>query len=797
MKVILEGKYIIRILFMICSTLVWSQHTISGSVNDEESKPIAYANLLLLKAKDSVFVNGTSSNDLGDFKFEDIKNGNYILKTSYVGFEDHYRFLEISESKILDKIVLVESVESLSEIELVYNKPTVKREVDRLVFNVENTSLSEGNMIDVLRSTPSVLLIDDALLVKGNKPIVYINDRKVHLSSTELLDLLEGTSASNIKSVQVITNPSAKYDADSGVVINIEMSKNLVTGYNGTLFTNYTQGVFPKINFGTSQYFKSSKFDVFINYSYNKIKENRESQEFIFYSDENWDTNLNRNTWLETHNFGVNLDYKLGSKSTIALSANTQFLPYFKYLTNGIASITGDTDFNAIRSHNISRDHKQNLGFDLDYINELNENSKLTWNSHYTNYNYDRNQKVNSKYISMNSIYDTTAFNTLANQDTDILTSQVDYSTKLNETSSIETGIKFSDIKTESGINHFDIIGNQSVFSDINSNIFNYNENIYAGYLSYGFSNKKWNIKAGIRAEQTALTNSSPETDKLKQDYFEIFPTANFSYQFSEKINTYVTYKRSIERPNYSNLNPFKFYLNDYTVVTGNPELRPVFNNQFLLGTTVNDKFTFEVYYRSYENNIFELPLQNNSTNIITYTPLNIDETVEIGFDFETYFDVSDNWFLYFGTSIFNFNDKGSLFGSNIQRDKWSNYSVLTNDFTFLKDKSLIASLSFVYVGKTIQGLQVVNSRMHSDLSIKKTIFKGKGVLSLAFSDLLNDQDFVVTTKFLDQNSKLYTNLDNRYVKLGFRYKFGNSRLSANQRSTSKEELNRLDKKDY
>ena len=797
MKVILEGKYIIRILFMICSTLVWSQHTISGSVNDEESNPIAYANLLLLEAKDSVFVNGTSSNDFGNFKFEDIKNGNYILKTSYVGFEDHYRILEISESKTLDKVVLIESVESLSEVELVYNKPTVKREVDRLVFNVENTSLSEGNIIDVLRSTPGVLVFDDALLVKGYNPVIYINDRKVHLSSTELLDLLEGTSASNIKSVQVITNPSAKYDADSGKVINIEMSKNLVTGYNGNLFTNYTQGVFPKYNFGTSHYYKNSKLDVFVNYSYNKNKENRDSQEHIYYPNENWETNLNRNTWFETHNLGVNLDYELGAKSTIALAANTQFLPYFKYLTNSRASITGNTDFESIESQNLSKDYKHNLGFDLDYIYKFSENSKLIWNSHYTNYDYERDQKVNSKYVLMNSIYDTTAYKTLANQDTGIITSQIDFSVKISETSSLESGIKFSDIKTESTINHFDIIDNHSVFNEINSNIFNYKENIYAGYLSYGFSKEKWKIKAGIRAEQTSLENSSSETDKNKQDYFEIFPTANFSYQISEKTNAYLTYKRSIQRPNYSNLNPFKFYLNDNTVVTGNPDLKPVFNNQILLGTTIKDKFTFEVYYRSYKNNIFELPLQDNSTNIITYTPINIDETIEIGFDFETYFDVSDNWFLYFGTSVYNFDDKGTVFGSNVQRDKWSNYSILSNDLTFLKDKSLIANLSLIYVGANVQGLQKIDSRLASDLSIKKTILKGKGVLSLSFSDLLNEQDFVITTKFLDQNSKLYTNYDNRYVKLGFRYKFGNSRLSTNQRSTSKEELNRLDKKDY
>lgn len=797
MIAILGRKYIVRILLMICSTLVWSQHTISGSIIDTETKPIAYANILLLKANDSTFVNGTSSDDFGQFNMEDVATGTYILKTSYVGFNDNFKTVDISESQKIDSIILTESVESLKEVEIVYNKPTLKREVDKLVFNVENTSLSEGNMMDVLKSTPSVIVIDDALMVKGITPIVYINDRKIHLTSSELVELLGGTSASNIKSVQVITNPSAKYDADSGVIINIQMSKNLVTGYNGNLFTNYTQGVFLKWNFGTSHYFKSSKVDVFVNYSYNKNKENRESKETILYPIEEWTTNLNRNTWLETHNIGLNLDFKINPKNTISLAANTQFLPYFKYATNSEATIVSNPDFDEINSHNLSRDHKHNLGFDLDYNYNLNENSKITWNTHFTNYNYDRYQNVKSVYFNSGTYFNNTTFRTNADQKTEILTSQIDFTSTLSETSSLDAGVKFSKINTESGIDQYDIISGVSTYNDLNSDNFEYNENIYAAYISYIYSSEKWNFNAGLRAENTNLDNVSSGSFKSNQEYFELFPTANISYQVSEKVNSYLTYKRSIQRPNYVNLNPFKFYLNDNTIVTGNPELKPVFIDRFLVGTTINDKYTFEVYYRSYKNNIFELPLQNNVDNNVTYTPLNINKTVEIGIDFETHFDVTDNWFLYFGTSTYNFDDKGTLFGSKVQRDKWANYSILTNDFTFLKDKSLVANLSLIYIGENVQGLQVVDSRILSDLSLKKTILKGKGVLSLAISDLLNDHDFRVTTKFLDQNSRLFSNLDNRYIKLGFRYKFGNSRLSTNQRSTSREERMRLNQKNY
>lgn len=782
---------------MICSTFVWSQHTVSGSLKDTESKPVAYANVLLLKSLDSTFVNGTSSNEKGVFTLDNVTSGDYILKASFVGYEDKFKAIQVEGNIDLQAIILKESVESLSEVEIVYKKPSVKKEVDRLVFDVENSSLSEGNMMDVLKSTPSVLVIDDALMVKGNAPAVYINDRKVHLSASELVELLEGTSATNIKSVQVITNPSSKYDADSGVVVNIVMSKNLVTGYNGNAFTNFTQGVFPRMNIGTSHYFKGSKVDLFFNYSYNSNKINRDSEEHIFYPTETWKTNLNRNTYSETHNIGFNFDYELNNKSTIALAATTQFLPYYKYKTNGEAEIEGNSFYDEMKSHNLSRDQKHNMGFDLDYILNISEKSKFTWNSHYTDYHYDRDQEVNSIYYDLSSLFGETAFNTRADQTTRIFTSQIDYSTSFNENSSFDAGLKYSDVEAQSEIDHYDVFNGITIYNGDYSDNFEYNENVLAAYVNYNYNNEKWSFQAGLRAEQTNIDNLSSTSERNKQDYFKIFPTANLSYQWSESVNTYFTYKRSLQRPNYSNLNPFKFYLNDITIITGNPDLQPVFSNTFLIGTTLNDKFTFEVHYKTHKNNIFELPLQDNIENNITYTPLNIDETIEIGIDFETYFDITNSWFLYFGTSTFNFNDKGDFFGSNVQLDKWANYSILSNDFTFLKDKSLTANLTLIYISENVQGLQSVDSRFLSDISIKKSILKGKGVLSLAVSDLFNQQDFFVSTKFLDQNSTLFTNLDNRYIKLGFRYKFGNNRLSTNQRSTNKEERNRLNQNNH
>lgn len=787
------------LIFLVFSSIGWSQtFSVAGSVKDLNNQPVAFANILMLQSNDSTAVTGTSSDENGNFVISNLIPETYILKTSFIGYKDYFKPINLLENISNMSIVLEESVEALNEVQITVKKPTLKREADRLIFKVENTALSQGNLVEVLRSTPGVLVLDDAILVRNSTPTVYVNDRRVHLSSSELIELLQGTSASNIKSIEVITNPSARYDADSGVVLNIVMSKNLITGYNGSVSANYTQGIFPKTSFGTSQYFKGAKTNLFFNYSYNDRKDNRVDVEHIFYPNEEWKTTLNKNTWSENHNIGFNFDYNINEKNNLAISANAQFLPYFKYLTKSESNIESSTSiFDRFTSNSLSKDNRHNLGFDLDYKYEINDASQIAFNAHYTNYDYSRKQDVNSDYFVDNSIIiDQTAYNIRADQNTNIFTSQLDYVLKASDNSSLISGIKFSNVKTESGILQNDIIAGEEVLNNENTNIFDYTEDVYAGFLNYDYnSGEKLMFSAGLRLEQTNILGVSSNNQNTKQEYLEFFPTLNLGWQISEKVNTYVNYKRSIERPDYNDLNPFVYYLNDNTIVTGNPNLQPVFNNKYLIGTTINNKFTFEVYYKKYENNIFELPLQDNSNKTLTYTPVNIDKTEEIGIDFEAFLNITEKWFMYFGTSTYNYKDYGTVSGLSVELDKWANYSDLTNNFSFLKDNSLTANLTIIYIGKNIQGLQTVETRWDTYLSVAKTIMNNKGSISLSISDLFNRQDYSRTTKFLNQNSLISNDLDTRYIKLGFRYKFGNTKLSTNQRSSSKEERDRLKNK--
>ncbi|WP_417201070.1 TonB-dependent receptor domain-containing protein [Bizionia sp.] len=787
------------------SVSAFSQNfSVSGKLIDLQKQPIAYANILLLSSQDSTAVKGTTTLDDGSFIIENVSTENYTLKISFVGFKDVLLPIQvINTDLVIQNITLEEAAEALNEVSILAKKPTLKKEVDRLVFSVANTALSEGNMKDVLKSTPSVLILDNSLTVRNAKPTVYINDRKIHLTDAELLQLLEGTPANSIKSIEVITNPSAKYDAESGVVLNIVMTKSLATGYNGTAFANYTQGTYARYNAGISNFYKTDKINVFASYSYTDSKIARVSNERVNFRDntgvyQRWYSDVDRTTWSQTHTVNTNFDYFINEKNTISFSANLLYLPEFEYITKGHTDVL-DPAYNRLYNfdtENDSDDDKYNFGFDLDYDLEFDNGSSLSLNTHFTAYDYHRDQRVQSLYKDVNNNFDyRNLFNTTSDQNTLINTVQADYSLPINETTSFDVGAKASFVNTDSQLNQLNLQGSSFVSDVTNTNAFEYNESVLAAYASFDKSWDKLSLSFGLRVEQTDTEGESLVTNNtIRQDYFNWFPTANISYQASEKISVYSNYKRSIERPDFQSLNPFKFFLNDNTIVTGNPNLQPAIADHFVIGASLNDSFFVEAYYKDIDANSMELPLQDNVNNLLIYTPTNLAGTREYGFDFVGIFDITDRWNVYAVTSFYNMREEITINNEALEMDRWSNYSVLSNSLTFLEDNSLSANFSLVYVSKNQQGFQTIESLLFSDLVIKKNILNNRGSLALTFSDLFNTQNYTITSRYLNQDNSRNLNQDNRYVKLGFTYKFGNTGLSTNQRTKEREERDRLEK---
>jgi len=782
------------------------EFSVSGTVVDENNQFVAFANVLLLN-EDETIITGATTSETGTFKIKNVEAKSYILKVSFIGFKSFNETFTLSENKNFGKIILKEDTQMLEGVIITSTKPTLKKEADRLVFNLANSALSEGNLLEVLRSTPGVLVLGDVITVKNSTPTVFINDRKVNLSANEITQLLENSPANTIQKVEVITNPPAKYDAESGVVLNIVMSRNLITGYRGNIFKNYTQGVFPRYNAGINQFYKTKKVNVNLNYSFTKSKINRENDERVNYFDNSgnidnkWQTNINRNTRSNTHNVNLNFDYFIDDDNTLSFSSNALLIPYYDYRINGNTLVKDNLNqrlFN-FNSFNRSSDDKYNLGFDLDFVHKFNTKGKISFNTHITDYNYQRNQNVNSDYFFPDNTNNfSTAFKTNNNQHTNIFTFQSDYTLPLNNTSEFALGIKSSSIKTDSDIKQLDVnqITGDSVLNLANSNAYIYEESIFAFYTSYIKSWNKWSFNGGLRVEQTNVHGLSVSDNVINtQDYFELFPTLNLNHQISGNLSIYTNYKRSISRPNYQLLNPFNFFLNDNTVITGNPMLKPQFTNKFLLGTRLYNFLTIEVFYKANRDAINEIPIQDNSTNIISFTPTNIDTSNEYGLDIEFNKSITDRWSIYLANGLANTREKLTVNTIEVKRNQWYNYSILSTDYNFLKDNSLSVNFALTNVSKNIIGLQTADSALYSDLSLSKTLFNKKAVIFLAVSDIFNTQDLGLTNRYLNQDSYSFRDEDTRYVKLGFSYKFGNTTLETNERINELKERDRLEKK--
>ncbi|WP_400075704.1 TonB-dependent receptor domain-containing protein [Winogradskyella sp. R77965] len=790
--------YLSVFFFMLCLTVFAQDFSISGKVVDGNGSPIEFANVIISAENEEAFFKGTSTDEKGIFKLEVLTSTTYFIRISFIGYEEFEQKVVLSGNLDLRTIQLKEIPESLSEVTVIAKKPTTTRKPDRLIFNVENTALIEGSTLSVLKSTPGVIVSDGSINIKSAPAAVYINNRRVQLTSDELMQLLENSPANSIKSIEVITNPPASYDADSGSVINIIMSKNLITGYRGSIQTNYTQGVFPRYNAATSHYFKNDKVNLNVNYSYTNQKINKDQDDTVNFLDnsneieEIWQSNVNRNRWSETHNLNLNFDYYIDDNNTLSLTSTGLYTPYFKYQIRNKTNIADENQnfLSSFTANNLSRDNKYNIGTNLIYKHDFENKASLSFNAHYTIYDYERDQNV---FQDEPGVINDSEFKTLANLNTNIISGKVDYSWPVDETSNFDMGLKYSNVKTDSDITRLDIIDGAEVLNTDNTDVFKYDENVFAAYTNYSKTWDKWDLNLGLRVEQTNIEGESLTLSETNtQDYLNWFPNASLSHQISEGVSLYGSYKRSITRPSYTDLNPFTFFLNENMVILGNPNLVPSYRDHYKIGTNFMEHFTVEAYYMNYDGDIVELPRQNNQTNIVAITPTNLDKKVDYGFDFAFDYYLTDNWNIYAVTSFFNITEESKFDDDFVKLIQWSNYSELSNNVSLLKDNSLDMSLSLVWVGKSVLDLVTVEDRLFSSFSVTKTFFNKKMNVFLSVEDIFNFQNEDYRIKYLNQSSRRYTDVDNRFIKFGLRYKFGNTKLNTNERSTDVEERERL-----
>lgn len=802
---------ILSFILLFCSILTYGQeYTISGQVSDSQNTPITYANVVIIK-DDSVVILGDVTSENGSFIIKNVKGGNYVLAISFLGFETYKESIIVDKNLNLEVLKLNESTEELEGVTVIAKRPTIKRLVDRVVFNVENSTLSDNNVLDVLKYTPGVLVNDGKVMVKNGEPTVYINDRKVHLSASEVIQLLEGTPANNIKSIEVITNPPAKYEAEGGAVLNIVTKKNIIAGYNGSVFGNYKRGSeYPKYSLGTSHFFKTKKLSTYFNFNVSPRKDYQNNTEFInFINDDvvsSWETNYQKTKKTSNQSINANIDYELDKKNTLSFSTNMLLAPRDNTKT-GVNSFTEVYNANRVldstfHSINQSVDEVFNLAFTLDYVHKFKrDGEKLSVSMHHTNYDFSSFQIVDTGYFLPNDnvSFRDNKFQTFNSQVIKLYTSQLDYELPINQSAHFEAGMKVSDINSKSILKQY-IFENDIRLEDIgNSDAFLYDEVNLAAYSSFSKDWDTWSLKTGLRVEYTNINGNSLSTNQdNNQDYIKFFPSLYILNKLNESNEWYFKYNRRIYRPRYEELNPFKFFINDNAFITGDPKLKPQIDDVFTLGYTLNKKYTFELYYRHEKNSTLNMVFQDNINNKIKYLNTNIDRSISYGLDFTAYSQVLNRWNLYVFTSLFYYEDRFLALESNdgLQIiDKWSVYTEIGNYFSFLKDNSLTMDISLLYISPVANAPSIISEISSLDVNLRKSLWRKRASLSIGITDIFNTKNYNKSTKYLNQDVFLQHRFENRLFTIGFNYKFGNDKLSISKKKVDLEERDRLNTK--
>lgn len=768
---------------------------VTGTVKDGSNDAIPYASVFLLNLADSTIVKGTSADENGTFSMENVLPDIYYIRASYIGKTSNFISLDIKKDVRIGAIMIDQNVESLEEVVLVSSQPKIEKKSDRVIFHVENTVVSQGSTWDVLKKTPGVVVVQDQLYIRNQSPVVYLNDRKTQLSPSEIRDLLQGISGINIKSIEVIPNPPARYESEDGPILNIITSNSITPGYKGSVNGSYTQSVFPKYSLGTSHYYKNKKFNLFANYNINPTKELKKDEGNINFIDDNgdifsrWQSNFEKTTRYLGQNGSVIMDYEINDRNSINLTSNIAFTPD-KRLQNqmGTDMVNKQYQLDSTLSTNSDLDNNhRNIAFDLTYTHHpKKEGSELAVNGHYTAFRDATNQLVSTDYFEPSGDFIRNfSFSTNSLQNIDIITGQIDYTTPMGGII-FETGAKIATIRSNSGIDYFNLTNSIKTYNALYSDDYEYSENVGGGYVSVAKEWEKWSVKAGLRGEYTYSKGYSITLDSTNiQVYFKFFPTLHLLYSLSENQSFSLDYSHKIQRPRYEDLNPFAYFLNENQFHIGNPDLQPSFSHNVNLNYTLQDTYFIDLYYRDNGHYISTLGFQDNDNQNMMYIKQNVLGSTSYGLDFTYSKSILANWYLYAYTSLFFEEQTFLAMESNNQavtNRVQGFYGSLSNYFTLTKDKSLTGELGFNYMSGFMEGNYKISETTGLSLGLRKSLWNKRAVASLTMDDILDSSVGRYTTKYLNQDNSYIAKPETRFVRFGFTYNFGNFRLQDNKR---------------
>ncbi|RUA28033.1 MAG: hypothetical protein DSY77_16595 [Bacteroidetes bacterium] len=791
---------ILAILFM--ASLQVKSQSIIGQIEDENQEAVPFANVVLLNKTDSSLISGTTSGMQGKFSLQSPEPNDYLLKISVMGLADYFRTINKSESTKdlnLGVISMKASTEMLEAVEVKAQRPQFITYADKVVMDVENTSLHDGTTaLEALSKSPGVWVDKDGKLsINGKKGVrILLDGRPTYVSGSDLKSMLEGMSAESIKNIEVVANPSAKYDAEgAGGVININFKKNSTRGLSGSVFSNYRfNGAHANFG-GVNLSGKKNGLGYYFN---------ADAGSTPFWRDMQATRTVAQNDFVLTQvvkdrrdlyktNIITGFDYQLNDKLSFGLSYRGTGKLRDNHWDTESEITEGENQFEVdAYNDNDVQTHNHTLNGFLKY--DFSDVSKISFDGTYADLNTSQQSLFQNYYRNEANNYEelSNEYESFFN----INSLQTDYETHLNGVDmKFETGLKYSQVTSDNSLEFYLNEEDGKAFDESRSNEFLYKESIKAAYVNFSKKlGENTDLKAGLRAEHTVMDGtalqSSLEDGKIKRDFLSFFPSVFLQHKWTDNYSTNLNYSRRISRPPYIYLNPSVMYTDPYSYIIGNPEMRPRFTDGITFTQVFAQQYNLSIGYDMVKDFISEIPTVDPSNNNTVFRMGNIDEMQAVNLSVLAPVQIADFWSLNF-QGIATYQKFSTVHEGQEILNKGTTFNIRASQSISLPAEIKMDVLS-AYQSPEIYGVYQMEGYWYTDVSFKKSFFSEKLDVSVAFNDIFRSFEFSGSSKVNNNLTRISQYQYQQGIRLNLRYKFSlGDQFKSNQKKINLEELQR------
>ncbi|MBS1531666.1 MAG: TonB-dependent receptor [Bacteroidetes bacterium] len=798
-------RSLVLLVFLFCSAKLYAQGIIKGSVADDKKAPLPSVVMRLKKLPDTALYKAVSTDLSGDFIFSDLPRGNYVLQADLMGYRPAVKnglVIDAADSVVdAGTLILNTTSKMLNEVSVKARAPLIEKQIDKTVVNVDQNIANTGtNVLELLKKLPGVQVTSDGqVTLNGKSGVNIIIDGKTNfLSADDLASLLTNTPSSDISKIEIMTNPSSKYDASgTGGIINIIRKKNAKSGLNGALTSSIGQGYYGRYNNSLALNYKTGKYNLYLNnsYGYNKGYSKNNVTSDIMNGNALVSEQVSTNTGV-TVNRGYNslagLDLYLSQKTTLTFTGSVSDRSYYNNLVAPMTTL--DSNRNRAGNENYSalnKDKPVNFTTGVQVLHKL-DTAGRQWSADvdYSNYRYRPGQ--------YNTAVNYDASGSFLNQDNAfidesrtlrIFGARADYTQPLPGNGKLETGIKSSYVKTINNSTYYNQPGGQdlvdSALSDYNVN----SENINAAYVNFNRQYNKLSVQAGLRAEQTVMKGQQLfTTASVDQNYFGLFPTLFLSDKLNDQNALNFQFGRRTDRPDYHEYVPFRRPLSATISFLGNPNLKPDFNWHTEFTWAWRNTFFITAAYDIDRNYMRTLYYLDSNRTTITRMPTNIQGAHSWNVDISYNKDLF-KWFTTNTTvTIYQNSFTGSTAGGfSLDDPGFATIDFVTNNSFHCTDK-LSAEADFEYESKRQFVGSIFSAYSTLDIALKQKLFHDQGSITINGINVLNTDSRSATDHYLNLNQYGHGLIYSRAVTLTFNYRFGSGKLTKTQSKSGSEE---------